>query len=69
MDEEMSKHAGSAQLHQCLVCDAADLKLDNEKFKTIRFGSTKWFWPSIFTQFSLLSLVKCTTKANTHSIN
>ncbi len=29
-----------------------NFKLDEKKIKTCQFGSTKWFWPNIFTQFA-----------------
>jgi hypothetical protein len=26
------------------------MKMDGKKIKTCHFGSTKWFWPNIFSQ-------------------
>jgi hypothetical protein len=53
LDEEMSKHAGLAQLHQCFSMQPCRLKLDKEKYKHIGLAQQNGFGPA----FSHSSLV------------
>jgi hypothetical protein len=40
------------QLHQCSQYVTLQIKIGSRKVKTCQFGSSKWFWPSIFAQIT-----------------
>jgi len=65
LDEEKSKHAGLAQLHQCLVCNPARLKLDKEKYKHISLAQQNGFGPEF--SHSLVWLNKMVLAQNFHT--